>query len=388
MEIRERKAFLKLKKTQTPYARQKSALEKELIQFLSHLDRDITSATPDDVVSFLVWKDRFGKTVVHHDSCPYFGDKTKSACLCPRRLAFGTVDSVIGKLRAIFSQWGRSMDDSILPGYGNPAASSEVKSYLHSVRLEQLQARIVPSQAEPFFIHDLFLISTQILKNLSLSLGSPVQLFVLSRDQAFFKSLFFGGDRAADLCRVKTKEILYLPDKSGLLFNHTLTKSLRDGSSNMFAIKHYKDPLLCPVKAIETYVAMSDLLNVSVKDGFLFRPVDQSGDVLSGPFQASAAQARLNVYVKQLSHLFKDRRITLHGLRSGCSISLALSGANLQTIMDHVGWKLPSTAHHYLKFNNVMAPGGTSELLANLDIDVGECYRKRNDLFGFCTAFE
>ena len=51
----------------TPYSKQKSSLEKELSRFLTQTtsDRDITTAIPDDVVNFLIWKDRTGKTVVH-----------------------------------------------------------------------------------------------------------------------------------------------------------------------------------------------------------------------------------------------------------------------------------------------------------------------------------
>ena len=40
---------------------------------------------------------------------------------------------------------------------------------------------------------------------------------------SLFKVKFFGGDRAGDLGGMKTKEILYFPEKKTLLFNHTLT---------------------------------------------------------------------------------------------------------------------------------------------------------------------
>ena len=48
----------------------------------------------------------------------------------------------------LVSRYGRTLDDSLLPGYGNPAASVKVKSYLKSVREEQFQAHTRPSQAE------------------------------------------------------------------------------------------------------------------------------------------------------------------------------------------------------------------------------------------------
>ena len=94
--INERKRELNQRVRSTPYSRQKSSLENELSAFLrkSTPSEDIITATPDDVIHFLIWKDSFGKTIVHKDNCPHFGDKKKSSCSCPRRLAFSTVDSI------------------------------------------------------------------------------------------------------------------------------------------------------------------------------------------------------------------------------------------------------------------------------------------------------
>ena len=83
------------------------------------------------------------------------------------------------------------------------------------------------------------------------------------------------------------KRLLSTPKKKALLFNHVLTKSLRDGSENVFALKRYKDPVLCPVVALEVYIKMCD-----IRRGYLFRPISPSGDILPGPFDSSAAQAR------------------------------------------------------------------------------------------------
>lgn len=100
--------------------------------------QDISWTIPEDLVSFLIWKDSFGKTKIHRDECYLFGNKRKGDCSCPKRLAFGTVHSLIGKLHLIFSAAGRSGDHSSLPRYGNPAASKLVKEYLYAVRIEQL----------------------------------------------------------------------------------------------------------------------------------------------------------------------------------------------------------------------------------------------------------
>ena len=261
--------------------------------------------------------------------------------------------------------------------------------YLAAVRVEQLESRVLPTQAGPFFISDLAAVAAHIGSCITKHDPSSSQLFVLTRDQAFFKTLFFAGDRAGDLGRVKTQELLYFPRKEGLLFNHVLTKTLRDGSSNLFPLKRYtKDLSLCPVTAIEVYISVSELLGISLRQGYLFRPTTPSGEVAIGPLDSSAAQSRLSTYVRELPLVFGSRRITLHGLRSGCAISLAMSGVDLQTVMDHVGWKTPSTARHYLRMERVLQTGGAGDSLAELPLDLAELYRRQNELTGFTRAFD
>ena len=79
--------------------------------------------------------------------------------------------------------------------------------------------------------------------------------------------------------------------------------------------------------------------------------------------------------------------MTLHGMRSCCAISLARSGVPLESIMAHVGWKTAATAKHYIKLNQVMAPGGVSDILACLAFDLSEVYQRQNSLTHFTQAF-
>ena len=114
--------------------KQKCNLYLELKSFLSSLPtpKSPISASPKDVIRFLVWKDSKGKTKVHAPSCPNFGSHSKRKCRCPTRLAACTVNSTIGKLRAIFNSVGRTGDWSGLSP-GNPAAHPSVKKYLVSI---------------------------------------------------------------------------------------------------------------------------------------------------------------------------------------------------------------------------------------------------------------
>ena len=66
----------------------------------------LPSASSSDILKFLIWKDKSGRTKVQQTSCPELGKQKASSCECPSRLSAGTVDSLIGKLRAIFTEAG------------------------------------------------------------------------------------------------------------------------------------------------------------------------------------------------------------------------------------------------------------------------------------------
>ena len=60
------------------------------------------SASPRDLARFLVSKAKSGKEQVHAVGCRRRGLTCPSLCGCPHRLAAGSVDALIGKLRTNF----------------------------------------------------------------------------------------------------------------------------------------------------------------------------------------------------------------------------------------------------------------------------------------------
>jgi hypothetical protein len=131
----------------------------------------------------------------------------------------------MGKLRSIFSDTGRQGDWNSTFHLGNPAADDLLKLYLKQVTAEQLQAHSTPKQALPLFPDKLLQLSRHLEKSLLRPSLPPSEVFILARDQAFFKALFYSGDHAADLGQVKTAEIARFPDDTGLLFNHVWGKT-------------------------------------------------------------------------------------------------------------------------------------------------------------------
>ena len=139
-EIQERFLSFKSSVGRKPYQCQKSALEQQFSTFLVSVlpPKTISSCTEDDVIRFLIYKDKSGRTVVHASDC------SGLPCKCHRRLAAGSVDSLLGKLRSIFNGLGR-LD------LANPVAHPCVREYFRFVREEQAGLAVSLSQAVPLF---------------------------------------------------------------------------------------------------------------------------------------------------------------------------------------------------------------------------------------------
>ncbi|KAK8951879.1 hypothetical protein KSP39_PZI004718 [Platanthera zijinensis] len=88
------------------------------------------------VLEFLRYLDQFGKTKVHTAACPFFGQPCPPApCPCPLRQAWGSLDALIGRLRAAYDEHAGGVPET------NPFASRAVRLFLREVRDLQSKAR-------------------------------------------------------------------------------------------------------------------------------------------------------------------------------------------------------------------------------------------------------
>ena len=195
----------------------------------------------------------------------------------------------------------------------------------------------------PFFVDKL----TQFCSHLDRKLRDSdraIDRFVIARDQACFKLVFFSGDRPGDLGQIKVPEILRVLNVNGFffpLFNHIWGKTLSDGDENVFGVRRNAQAEICPVRGIERYMEVTRDIKVGLTRGYLFRPITPDLGIKDAPFTSSAAESRLKGYLMEMN---ADNGETLHGFRSSCAITLALTGADLAEIIDHVGWTRRYTA--------------------------------------------
>ena len=378
------------------YEKQKSKLQSDLESFLASLpfSKSPLECTPNDIARFLVWKDQWGKTKVHRPSCPLFGSKSPEQCRCPTRLAAGTVDNMIGKLRSLFIDLGRGGEWNELLGIGNPASHKSIKQYLKLVQEEQAMARIRPRQAVPLFFDKIAKLCRYLRLQALSDSCSPIQRFLWARDLCFFCLDFFAGDRGSDLGRVLTKEIIASSDGKTLLFRHTFGKTLRGKDTNTFMVKKCADISVCPVSNLFLFVKLCDLMSVNLRDGYLFRTSDKKGLVSNSPFTGSTVANRLKLHLKSLGIHEGE---TMHSFRSGCSITLSLLGVSQEDVARHVGWKSLVTSEYYSQCTKVMDPGRAASALSNatsnvagaspLASSVAEHFTGKNNLQHWSVAF-
>ncbi|KAJ8749318.1 hypothetical protein K2173_018801 [Erythroxylum novogranatense] len=90
------------------------------------------------VLDFLRYLDQFGKTKVHLQGCTFYGQPEPPApCTCPLKQAWGSLDALIGRLRAAYEENGGSSET-------NPFATAAIRVYLREVRDSQAKARGIP----------------------------------------------------------------------------------------------------------------------------------------------------------------------------------------------------------------------------------------------------
>ena len=84
-------------------------------------------------------------------------------------------------------------------GLGNPAADKTWKDYLRLVTTQQLQARVAHKQATPFFLDKFTQLAQHRDRALASSTLTGTQMFLLARDQAYFKAVLFSGAWPGDM---------------------------------------------------------------------------------------------------------------------------------------------------------------------------------------------
>ncbi|MCL7051003.1 hypothetical protein MKW94_028285 [Papaver nudicaule] len=126
-----------------PLSRYESQKRRDWNTFLQYLKNhkpplSLLRCSGAHVIEFMKYLDQFGKTKVHTLGCTFFGHPNPPApCTCPLKQAWGSLDALIGRLRAAYEENGGKPES-------NPFGARAVRIYLREVRESQAKARGIP----------------------------------------------------------------------------------------------------------------------------------------------------------------------------------------------------------------------------------------------------
>ena len=92
-------------------------------------------------------------------------------------------------------------------------------------------------------------------------------------------------------------------------------------------------------------------MNINLREGYLFRALNDANAVSDSPFVGAAVANRLKTHL-QMANIHGGE--TMHSFGSSCAITLSLLGVRPHDIARRVGWKSLSTMEHYSQTGKVM----------------------------------
>lgn len=353
------------------YSKQKCSLKKEIENFFIFLDsrKNLTNASPEDIRKFLIFKEKGGKTQLHDISCPLRTKHGLQTCQCPRTLASKSVDSLLGKIRALFRDEGRSGEWNPMLLTGNPAASHLLKKHLQVINQEQANANISVKQAPPLMFSKLGKLCRHLSYRASVE-KDPISNFLYARDLAYFSILCHSGSRGGDLGLLTADRCFQIPDSEGIFVSQTAGKVANLDNPRNFIVLPSKDSDICPVKNLTKYINNAKELSITLAEGYVFRIRDKvSRKIVNEPVTSSCMTERLKLHLNVLK-LYEGE--TSHSSRRGCAITLRMLGVNDEGINQHVGWGTKNMVDHYANVGKLISPKGPASILSQAAENLGK----------------
>ncbi|CAC5394779.1 unnamed protein product [Mytilus coruscus] len=352
------------------YSKQKCSLKNEMEKFFIFLDsrKNINNASPEDIRKFLIFKEKGGKTQLHVTNCPLRTKHGLQVCKCPRTLASTSIDSLLGKIRALFRDEGRSGEWNPMLLTGNPAASHLLKKHLQVINQEQANASISVKQATPLMFSKLGKLCRHLSYRVSVEVD-PISKCLYARDMAYFSILCHSGSRGGDLGLLTADKCFQIPDSDGIFVSQTAGQVATLDNPRNFIVLPSKDSDICPVKNFKKYITNAKELSITLTEGYVFRIQDKgSRKIVNEPVTSSCMTERLKLHLNVLK-LYEGE--TSHSSRRGCAITLRMLGVNDEAINQHVGWGTKHMVDHYANVGKLISPKGPASVLSqaaeNLD---------------------
>jgi integrase len=151
---------------------------------------------------------------------------------------------------------------------------------------------------------------------------------------------FAGALRRSELVGLDVDDVRF--EGEGVVIRLRRSKTNQEGELEEVAVLYGSDPKTCPVRALQAWLATSDL-----HTGPLFRAVDRLGHIRSGRLTARIVGERLKKIGARAG--LDPRSYAAHSLRSGFATSAARANKSEAAIMRQGRWKSVPVARRYIR---------------------------------------
>jgi len=160
------------------------------------------------------------------------------------------------------------------------------------------------------------------------------------RDRALVLIGFAGALRRSELVGLDVGDVGF--ETQGLVLRLRRSKTNQEGELEEVAVLYGSDPQTCPVRALQTWLAAS-----AIVDGPLFRAVDRGGRVGGGRLTARIVGERVKKIGARSG--LDPHSYAAHSLRSGFATSAARANKSEAAIMRQGRWKSIPVARRYIR---------------------------------------
>jgi site-specific recombinase XerD len=160
------------------------------------------------------------------------------------------------------------------------------------------------------------------------------------RDRALLTLGWFGAFRRSELVALDVTDIERT--REGVIVTVRRSKTDQEGEGSTKGIPYAGNPALCPVRALEAYLAAA-----AVTQGPIFRAVDRHGNLAAEGLNGRTV-ARIVQRAAELAGLDASR-VSGHSLRAGFATTAAKAGRSLDSIMRQTGHRSERVARGYIR---------------------------------------
>jgi len=176
------------------------------------------------------------------------------------------------------------------------------------------------------------------------------------RDKALILVGFFGALRRSELVGLNIEDIEFVPE--GAILTLRKSKTDQEGRGREVAIGYAKRPDLCPVRALQAYMA-----TLGRNTGPLFVSLRKS-QYTQNRLSTDAVARIIKDYADRLG--LDPRRFGGHSLRAGFATTAALMGATEDEIALQTGHKSMTTLRGYIRRASLFERNAMTRIANNL----------------------